>query len=70
VAAPPNLLYIGAFAPGPVLAVGHSYGGAVISNAATDEGETLGEPEAVADVIMTAAAAVDRPTVAARGGGK
>jgi pimeloyl-ACP methyl ester carboxylesterase len=48
--------------PGPVLAVGHSYGGAVISNAATDaknvvglvfvaafapeEGETLGEVEA------------------------
>jgi pimeloyl-ACP methyl ester carboxylesterase len=48
--------------PGPVLAVGHSYGGAVISNAATDadnvvglvyvaafapdEGETLGEIEA------------------------
>jgi pimeloyl-ACP methyl ester carboxylesterase len=47
--------------PGPVLAVGHSYGGAVISNAATnannvvglvyvcafapDEGETLGEVE-------------------------
>jgi len=48
--------------PGPVLAVGHSYGGAIISNAATDadnvvglvfvaafapdEGETLGEIEA------------------------
>jgi len=48
--------------PGPVIAVGHSYGGAVISNAATqaenvvglvfvaafapDEGETLGEREA------------------------
>jgi pimeloyl-ACP methyl ester carboxylesterase len=48
--------------PGPVLAVGHSYGGAVITNAATradnvvglvyvaafapDEGETLGEAEA------------------------
>src|ERR671932_1589456 len=48
--------------PGPVLAVGHSYGGAVISNAATglrnvvglvfvaafapDEGERLGEVEA------------------------
>jgi len=48
--------------PGPVLAVGHSYGGAVISNAATDaknvvglvyvaafapeEGETLGDVEA------------------------
>jgi pimeloyl-ACP methyl ester carboxylesterase len=48
--------------PGPILAVGHSYGGAVITNAATkaknvaglvfvaafapDEGETLGEVEA------------------------
>ena len=48
--------------PGPVLAVGHSYGGAIITNAATDaknvvglvyvaafapeEGETLGEVEA------------------------
>jgi pimeloyl-ACP methyl ester carboxylesterase len=56
--------YIGSFIeqiPGPVLAVGHSYGGAVISNAATkaanvvglvfvaafapDEGERLGEVE-------------------------
>jgi pimeloyl-ACP methyl ester carboxylesterase len=56
--------YTGSFLdqiPGPVLAVGHSYGGAVISNAATnannvvglvyvaafapDEGETLGEVE-------------------------
>jgi len=73
VAAPPNPLrgisidsaYIASFfeqIPGPVLAVGHSYGGAVISNAATDaenvvglvyvaafapdEGETLGEIEA------------------------
>jgi pimeloyl-ACP methyl ester carboxylesterase len=72
VAAPPNPLrgistdsaYISSFLqqiPGPVLAVGHSYGGAVISNAATnadnvvglvyvaafapDEGETLGEVE-------------------------
>jgi pimeloyl-ACP methyl ester carboxylesterase len=72
VAAPPNPLrgiahdsaYIASFlrqVPGPVLAVGHSYGGAVISNAATeaenvvglvfvaafapDEGETLGEAE-------------------------
>jgi pimeloyl-ACP methyl ester carboxylesterase len=52
--------------PGPVVAVGHSYGGAVISNAATqaknvvglvfvaavapEEGETLGAPEAVAAV--------------------
>ena len=48
--------------PGPILAVGHSYGGAVITNAASqaknvvgmvfgaafapDEGETLGEAEA------------------------
>jgi pimeloyl-ACP methyl ester carboxylesterase len=73
VAAPPNPLrgishdsaYIASFLrqiPGPVLAVGHSYGGAVISNAATDadnvvglvyvaafapdEGEALGEIEA------------------------
>jgi pimeloyl-ACP methyl ester carboxylesterase len=72
VAAPPNPLrsisgdsaYINSFlkqVPGPVLAVGHSYGGAVITNAATDvenvvglvyvaaflpeEGETLGEIE-------------------------
>jgi pimeloyl-ACP methyl ester carboxylesterase len=73
VTAPPNPLrgisYDSAYAasfikqvPGPVLAVGHSYGGAVISNAATglhnvvglvfvaafapDEGERLGEVEA------------------------
>lgn len=73
VAAPPNPLrgiahdsaYIASFfeqIPGPVLAVGHSYGGAVISNAAADadnvlglvfvaafapeEGERLGEVEA------------------------
>lgn len=73
VTAPPNLLrgiaedsaYIAAVLeqiPGPVLAVGHSYGGAVITNAATDaanvvglvyvaafapdEGETLGEADA------------------------
>jgi pimeloyl-ACP methyl ester carboxylesterase len=72
VAAPPNPLrgistdsaYIASFLnqiPGPILAVGHSYGGAVISNAATnadnivglvfvaafapDEGERLGEVE-------------------------
>jgi pimeloyl-ACP methyl ester carboxylesterase len=72
VAAPPNPLrgiahdsaYIASFLeqiPGPVLAVGHSYGGAVISNAAADaenvvglvfvaafapdEGETLGKVE-------------------------
>ena len=58
--------------PGPVLAVGHSYGGAVISNAATrsqnvvglvfvaafapDEGERLGEVEAVSkDSILSSA---------------
>jgi pimeloyl-ACP methyl ester carboxylesterase len=73
VTAPPNPLrgisidsaYIASFleqTPGPVLAVGHSYGGAVITNAATraknvlglvyvaafapDEGETLGDIEA------------------------
>ena len=73
VAAPPNPLrgiahdaaYIRSFIeqiPGPVLAVGHSYGGAVITNAlsgadnvvglvyvaafAPDEGETLGQVEA------------------------
>ena len=73
VAAPPNPLrgiahdaaYIRSFIeqiPGPVLAVGHSYGGAVITNAVTDadnvvglvyvaafapdEGETLGQVEA------------------------
>src|SRR5918911_3125247 len=72
VTAPPNPLrgisidsaYIASFLdqiPGPVLAVGHSYGGAVITNAATnannvvglvyvaafapDEGERLGEVE-------------------------
>jgi pimeloyl-ACP methyl ester carboxylesterase len=72
VSAPPNPLrgisidsaYIASYLeqiPGPVLAVGHSYGGAVISNAASgadnvlglvyvaafapDEGETLGEVE-------------------------
>jgi pimeloyl-ACP methyl ester carboxylesterase len=72
VAAPPNPLrgiahdsaYIASFIeqiPGPVLAVGHSYGGAVITNAASgadkvvglvyvaafapDEGETLGQVE-------------------------
>jgi pimeloyl-ACP methyl ester carboxylesterase len=37
--------YIGSFIaqiPGPVLAVAHSYGGAVISNAATDAGNVVG----------------------------
>jgi pimeloyl-ACP methyl ester carboxylesterase len=53
VAAPPNPLrgisidsaYIASFlkqVPGPVLAVGHSYGGAVISNAAADAENVLG----------------------------
>jgi pimeloyl-ACP methyl ester carboxylesterase len=53
VAAPPNPLralssdsaYIASFLkqiPGPVLAVGHSYGGAVITNAATDAENVVG----------------------------
>src|SRR5215204_3159268 len=53
VMAPPNPLrgiahdsaYIASFLnqiPGPVLAVGHSYGGAVISNAATNAGNVVG----------------------------
>ena len=53
VAAPPNPLrgisidsaYIASFLeqiPGPVLAVGHSYGGAVITNAATDASNVVG----------------------------
>jgi pimeloyl-ACP methyl ester carboxylesterase len=53
VTAPPNPLrgitydsaYIASFfrqIPGPVLAVGHSYGGAVISNAATDADNVVG----------------------------
>jgi pimeloyl-ACP methyl ester carboxylesterase len=53
VTAPPNPLrgisidsaYIASFLeqiPGPVLAVGHSYGGAVISNAATDAANVVG----------------------------
>jgi pimeloyl-ACP methyl ester carboxylesterase len=53
VTAPPNPLrgissdsaYIASFLgqiPGPVLAVGHSYGGAVITNAATDAGNVVG----------------------------
>jgi pimeloyl-ACP methyl ester carboxylesterase len=66
--------------PGPVLAVGHSYGGAVISNAATnadnvlglvfvaafapDEGERLGEAEAVSrdSVLGSAQVALHYPT--------
>ena len=60
--------------PGPVLAVGHSYGGAVISNAATDagnvvglvfvaafapeEGETLGEVESTSKDSVLATALV------------
>ncbi|HEX2432926.1 MAG TPA: alpha/beta hydrolase [Gaiellaceae bacterium] len=53
VAAPPNLLrgismdsaYLASFLqqiPGPVLAVAHSYGGAVITNAATDADNVVG----------------------------
>jgi pimeloyl-ACP methyl ester carboxylesterase len=53
VTAPPNPLrgiatdstYVASFLnqiPGPVLAVGHSYGGAVISNAATDASNVVG----------------------------
>src|SRR6187551_1847586 len=53
VTAPPNPLrgisydsaYVASFikqVPGPVLAVGHSYGGAVISNAATGLGNVVG----------------------------
>ena len=60
--------------PGPVLAVGHSYGGAVITNAATDasnvvglvyvaafapeEGETLGEAEGASKDSVLASALV------------
>jgi pimeloyl-ACP methyl ester carboxylesterase len=49
--------------PGPVLAVGHSYGGAVITNAATDAKNVIGlvyvagfapdEGESVADIVGT-----------------
>jgi pimeloyl-ACP methyl ester carboxylesterase len=62
--------------PGPVLAVGHSYGGAVISNAATgatnvvglvyvaafapDEGERLGEVEAASKDSVLNSALVPR----------
>ncbi len=69
--------YIASFleqVPGPVLAVGHSYGGAVITNAATDasnvvglvyvaafapeEGETLGEAEGASKDSVLASALV------------
>jgi pimeloyl-ACP methyl ester carboxylesterase len=85
VAAPPNPLrgiaqdsaYVESFIrqiPGPVLAVGHSYGGAVISNAATgaenvvglvfvaafapDEGERLGEATSTSKDAVLATALV------------
>jgi len=70
--------------PGPVLAVGHSYGGAVISNAATraknvvglvfvaafapDEGETLGEVEAGSKDSILGTAQVARQYPTADGG--
>jgi pimeloyl-ACP methyl ester carboxylesterase len=91
VAAPPNPLrgiahdsaYVESFIrqiPGPVLAVGHSYGGAVISNAATgaenvgglvfvaafapDEGERLGEATSTSKdaVLGTALVPLQYPT--------
>src|SRR6476619_1865212 len=87
VTAPPNPLrgisidsaYLASFLqqiPGPVLAVGHSYGGAVISNAATDaanvvglvfvaafapdEGERLGEVTATSKDAILGTALVPR----------
>jgi pimeloyl-ACP methyl ester carboxylesterase len=70
--------------PGPVLAVGHSYGGAVITNAAAeaknvvglvyvaafapDEGETLGEAEAGSRDSVLLSALVPRHYPAADGG--
>jgi predicted alpha/beta hydrolase family esterase len=48
--------------PGPVLAVGHSYGGAVIINAAARVDNVV----AGADVIMSALAAVEAPGPSAR----
>jgi pimeloyl-ACP methyl ester carboxylesterase len=69
---------------GPVVAVGHSYGGAVISNAATnaknvvglvyvaafapDEGETLGEVEAASKDSVLNSALVPRTYPVADGG--
>ena len=88
VTAPPNPLrgishdaaYVASFinqVPGPVLAVGHSYGGAVISNAATglgnvvglvfvaafapDEGERLGDVESGSNDSVLMSALVPRP---------
>jgi pimeloyl-ACP methyl ester carboxylesterase len=70
--------------PGPVLAVGHSYGGAVISNAATlaknvvglvfvaafapEEGETLGEVEAGSKDSILGTAQLPREYPTADGG--
>jgi pimeloyl-ACP methyl ester carboxylesterase len=70
--------------PGPILAVGHSYGGAVISNAATraknvvglvfvaafapDEGEMLGEVEAGSKDSVLNSALVPRKYPTADGG--
>jgi pimeloyl-ACP methyl ester carboxylesterase len=70
--------------PGPVLAVGHSYGGAVISNAATnasnvvglvfvaafapDDGERLGEVEAASKDSVLNSALVPRQYPTADGG--
>jgi pimeloyl-ACP methyl ester carboxylesterase len=70
--------------PGPILAVGHSYGGAVISNAATlaknvvglvyvaafapDEGEKLGEIEAGSKDSVLNSALVPRQYPTADGG--
>jgi pimeloyl-ACP methyl ester carboxylesterase len=70
--------------PGPILAVGHSYGGAVISNAATlaknvvglvfvaafapDEGEMLGEVEAGSKDSVLNSALVPRQYPTADGG--
>jgi pimeloyl-ACP methyl ester carboxylesterase len=70
--------------PGPVVAVGHSYGGAVITNAATDakhvvglvyvaafapeEGETLGAAEASSQDSVLNSALVPRQYPTANGG--
>jgi pimeloyl-ACP methyl ester carboxylesterase len=69
--------------PGPVVAVGHSYGGAVITNAgstaknvvglvyvaafATDEGEALGEATAASKDAVLSSAIVPRPYSTAAG---
>jgi predicted alpha/beta hydrolase family esterase len=49
--------------PGDKILVGHSDGGFVITNAASGRSDVRG----LADVIMAAEAAVDRPTVGAGG---